>query len=122
MTGETPDGQPPGPDAGLRMLAKRVPVIVWTTDEQLRVTSVTGGGLADLGLQAEAMIGTSVREVLRKLDRTESGMLAAHLRALTGEPLHLVRAFKEREYDVRIEPLYDDKQQRLFAALIGRNG
>jgi len=100
-----------GLEAGLRLLAKRVPVIVWTTDEHLRVTSLTGAGLAGLELHAEEVIGMSVRDVLRKLDRSESTLLPAHLRALTGEPLHFVRAFKDREYDVRVEPLYDDKAQ-----------
>ena len=98
--------------AALRVLADRVPVVMWTTDEELRVTSLMGAGLAELGLKPEAVIGKSVRETLRKLDRADSSMMTAHLRALTGDTVHFVQALKDREYDVHVEPLLDESAQQ----------
>lgn len=97
--------------AGLSLLANRVPVILWTTDENLRITSLTGAGAAALDLKPEVVIGSSVRDTLRKLDRSESNVLPAHLRALTGESSHFVQGNKDREYDVHVEPLLDEAGQ-----------
>ena len=110
-TGDPPEGQQPGLAAGLHLLANRVPVIIWTTDTELRVTSLTGAGLAALDLQPDAVIGSNVRDTLRKLDRAESSVLTAHVRALSGESVHLVQGIREREYDVHVEPLIDDSAQ-----------
>ena len=66
--------------AGLRMLADRVPVIVWSTDENLRFTSLTGAGLAALELQPGSLVGVSLRDYFG-LEDPDAPMLAAHLRA-----------------------------------------
>ena len=97
------------------MLADRVPVIVWSTDENLRFTSLTGAGLAALGLQPGSLVGVSLRDYFG-LDDPEAPMLAAHLRALRGESMHLAMSYKDREYDLHVEPLRDDTSRIIGSA------
>ncbi|MEY4583247.1 MAG: hypothetical protein RL701_7950 [Pseudomonadota bacterium] len=94
--------------AGLRLLAERVPVIVWSTDDNLQCTSLTGAGLSALGLLPSELIGASMRDYLREANAPEAPLLNAHLRALAGASVHLALGFKDREYELHVEPLCDD--------------
>jgi signal transduction histidine kinase len=93
--------------AGLRLLADRVPVIVWSTDTDLRCTSLTGAGLASLGVLASELLGISLRDYFNQ-DESEAPLINAHARALHGASVHLALGFKDREYELHIEPLCDD--------------
>ncbi len=68
----------------LRSLLDRMPVLLWTTDFQLKLTSVTGSGLETLGLKRDDGVGLSLGEYLEK-NGLGSDILAAHQRAREGE-------------------------------------
>lgn len=99
------------------MLADRVPVIVWSTDENLCFTSLTGAGLRALGLHPGELVGMSLREYFSGVGGPDAPALAAHQRALRGESMHLALAYREREYDLHVEPLADDRSR-----IIGTTG
>ena len=44
-------------EARLRLLLDHLPAIVWTTDLELVVTSMTGDGLARLGVDGSTFVG-----------------------------------------------------------------
>jgi len=89
--------------ASLRLLAERVPVIVWSTDADLRCTSLTGAGLTMIGTRPEPWIGRSIYDYVER----DSQLLVAHARALRGASVHLAVSSKERDYELHVEPLFD---------------
>jgi PAS domain S-box-containing protein len=104
---EAADGLRETRDASLRLLTSQVPVVVWSTDAQLRCTSITGAGLSALQLRPSEILGVSVREYFSAGEYEES-VLAAHTRALQGESIHFESRWQGREYEIHVEPLHAD--------------
>jgi serine phosphatase RsbU (regulator of sigma subunit) len=89
--------------ACLRLLRERAPVLLWSVDTALRFTSIRGAGLAALGLRADQVVGKSLGEVFG-VREAQSPAVAAHRRALRGEPAACELHFQERLYQVHVEP------------------
>ncbi len=68
----------------LRILLGSFPGIVWTTDDDLRLTALFGADLERLGVRAEDIVGKTIPEYFRVED-DDHPVAAAHLRALAGE-------------------------------------
>ena len=90
-------------EATLRLVTSQVPAHIWTTDTDLRVTSVLGTGMAQVGIDAGVYVGKTLHE-LRGL---EHPVTVAHLRALAGEPAGYEVRLGERDFEARVEPLQD---------------
>jgi signal transduction histidine kinase len=90
-----------------RVVTGRVPVVVWSTDADLRVCSAAGAGLATLGLGATEVVGISLRERLAAFD-PQGTLVNAHTRAFAGESLQVEARWREREYQLHLEPNHDD--------------
>jgi len=67
----------------LRLLLERVPCVLWTTDNDLRLTSSIGAGLAAMGHQANEIVGMTLFEYFHTEDEGFPAILAHH-RALEG--------------------------------------
>ncbi len=93
----------------LRLLVEQMPAILWSTDPELRITSVLGAGLAPLNLRADDVVGTPLADHLGTRD-PEFLPIAAHLRALRGESVSYEFQFRERIFQCHIEPLRDSSQ------------
>jgi PAS domain S-box-containing protein len=95
-------------DALQRVILDRLPAVVWSTDTELRITFGAGGGLSALGLAMNqlATLGTSMYAYLHTNDSTHP-VIAAHLRALTGELAPYELRWMDRLYHGRVEPLRD---------------
>jgi signal transduction histidine kinase len=107
--------------SGLRLIAQKLPVIVWNADEKLRVTALAGAGLAALGFQAEDYIGRTVVEQLQAAqDEPESPIVAAHRQALLGASVQLLGSYRDREYEIYVQPLRHAAHDG--AAVIGCTG
>jgi PAS domain S-box-containing protein len=91
-------------EAHLQLVVDQMPAILWTTDRELHITSSAGGGLASMNLQPDEVIGMSMVDYLER-DDTESTAIAAHLRALRGESLSYEMTWRERTFQVRVDPL-----------------
>ena len=87
----------------LHLLAAHAPFILWTTDPELRFTSILGSGQR-LGLISGPALGAHLEDVLGSAD---PGMpiLDAHRRALDGQALRFEQEWRGRTYDMHVEPL-----------------
>ncbi|MBW3633725.1 MAG: PAS domain S-box protein, partial [Chloroflexi bacterium] len=95
------DGAREALEAQLRLVVEQVPAHLWTTDDQLRVTSVSGSTFAQLGVDPSAYVGRSI------LDLIPDGpsVVAAHQAALRAEIGEYEREFRGRLFACRVCPL-----------------
>lgn len=77
--------------ARLQMLSDNMPGMMWTTDEDLKITSIAGSGVATLGKTVDELIGTDIAGILPPEDGALPGMLE---KVLAGDH---VRSESERE-------------------------
>jgi diguanylate cyclase (GGDEF)-like protein len=91
-------------EAQLRLVAEQMPVLVWTTDKDLRITSNWGAGQPWSRIRVGALIGHSVCEFLGCADR-HAPAVAQHYEAVQGRPSHFEYTQKERSYEVQVSPL-----------------
>ncbi len=92
--------------AHLRLLTRQLPAFLWTTDADLRLTAFSGGGFRRGGIDPRGRVGQTVAEFFGTGDPTFPP-LAAHQRALGGDPTKYPLHRDGREYEVRVEPLRD---------------
>jgi PAS domain S-box-containing protein len=93
-------------EARLRLLVAQMPAVLWSVDKQLRFTQLMGAGLASLGLKPNGLVGQDLYEFFGTQDRSFSA-IAAHLKALEGEPVNYEIVWQERTYLAHVEPLQD---------------
>jgi len=86
-------------------LVNQLPVVVWSTDTDLRLTSRYGGVLAAFGHAAGIADGTPITAFVDPAD-TEA-VLAGHRAALRGESASYETRFRGRSFSARVEPLTD---------------
>ena len=95
-----------GSEARLRVLIEQLPAVLWTVDKNLRFTSAVGSGLARLGLKPNQIVGLTLAEYFETSDQSFTP-LAAHLRAIAGEPVTFPVEWKKGSYACHVEPLRD---------------
>ena len=91
-------------EARLRVIVEQLPAVLWTVDNQLRFTSALGAGLTRLGLKPNQIVGMSVLEYFETTDATFLPV-AAHRRAVAGEPVTFHIEWKGGSYACHVEPL-----------------
>jgi len=91
-------------EARLRLLLKQAPILLWTTDADLRVTSATGAGLVRLEALRDMPRGLTLYEYFNTRDR-DVEPIASHLRALAGESVASEVEWLGRVYELHVEPL-----------------
>ncbi len=91
-------------DPRLRLFGERMLAIFWSTDLELRLTSVQGTGLDFLNLQPDELVGVSLFDYLRRQD-PDLRFIETHRRALQGESSGFEAAWHERSFEVHVEPL-----------------
>ena len=90
----------------LHMLAEQLPAMLWTTDEQLRLTSMRGRELSALDLSVDSLLGQSVNDVFAG-GRGVTGVADLHRRALLGESTSRDMEWHHHWYHAHVEPLRD---------------
>ncbi len=90
----------------LHLLAARIPAAVWSTDADLRMTSVFGAALAGIGVPPGDLVGKTLFEIAQTDDEDFPGV-AAHRRALRGESVDYDRHWMEHTYRCHVERLTD---------------
>ena len=88
----------------LRMILRQVPVLVWSTDRDLRVSSALGGGFRGLDTSRSGERGLSLFEYF-EAHGEDAEPIASHRRALAGDSVGAQMEWQGRTYDVHIEPL-----------------
>jgi two-component system cell cycle sensor histidine kinase/response regulator CckA len=91
-------------EARLRVLVEQLPAVLWTVDKNLRFTSCLGAGLTRLGLKPNELAGRSLLDYFETADQTFMP-IAAHRRALAGEPSTFHVEWKNGSYACHVEPL-----------------
>jgi hypothetical protein len=87
-----------------RLLLRHLPLVHWTTDTALRVTSCGGLGLRDLERREEQVVGQLLAEVLGD-HPAAAAVLAAHRQALAGEVTEAALAHQGPPVRLWVEPL-----------------
>jgi PAS domain S-box-containing protein len=93
-------------EARLRVLIEQLPAVLWTVDKSLRFTSALGAGLARLGLKPNQIVGMSLLEYFNTADPSFAP-IAAHRRAVAGEPVTFPVEWQDGSYACHVEPLRD---------------
>lgn len=97
-------GKETAADSQLRLLADQMPVMLWATDQNLRITSNWGCGFSSNEPHNSEVIGRSVFDYL-KCEGTNSLPMAHHYAALRGESVRFEYKRKDRVLDIHLEPL-----------------
>ncbi|HEV1994267.1 MAG TPA: diguanylate cyclase [Candidatus Acidoferrum sp.] len=97
-------GADPSAEEPLRLIIEQMPGLHWTTDQNLRITSNWGKGLACSKIPPDALVGRSVCEFLGCADR-HTTPIAEHYEALRGCSSHFEYNWKNRFWEIRLEPL-----------------
>src|SRR5579863_3855332 len=91
-------------EARLRVLVEQLPAALWTVDKNLCFTSAVGAGLARLGLKPNQIVGVSLLDYFETSDPAFLP-IAAHRRAISGEPTTFHVEWKGGSYTCHVEPL-----------------
>ena len=95
-------------EAKLRLITSQLPAVLWTTDHTLRLTSLLGASLGQFHLNPGRDIGKTLYELFETRDK-DFAPIAAHLRALRGESVRYENRFNDRDYDVQVQPLRNER-------------
>ena len=88
----------------LRMLIEQIPVVLWTTDHELRFTSNGGSGFRGSKIGPGDLVGKTLSEYTR-CDDPKATPIAEHSMALRGQSSRFEYRHEGRVMDIRLEPL-----------------
>jgi two-component system cell cycle sensor histidine kinase/response regulator CckA len=97
-------------EARLRVLVEQLPAVLWTVDRNLRFTSALGAGFVRLKIKPDTLLGMSLLDYFETTDQTFLP-IAAHRRAVAGEPMTFHVEWKSGSYACHVEPLRDSDGQ-----------
>jgi signal transduction histidine kinase len=90
----------------LQRLLDILPVVIWITDLELRITASFGGGLSVLGLQQNEAVGITIHEMFATSNAGQ-GPIQAHEKALKGISAAYEIMLGELMFQVSVEPLIE---------------
>lgn len=88
----------------LRLLVEKIPAVLWTTDADLRLTSMAGAGLAAVNVRPEDYLGVSLKDISARLG-PNAEPLVAHRSALRGKASTFGIEMMGRDLQAHVEPL-----------------
>src|SRR5258708_331596 len=88
----------------LRQLVEQMPAILWTTDQQLRITSNWGKGLGSSKVKAGDLVGRTLYEYLKCQD-LKAAPIVQHADALRGVASYFEYRHGSRHFAVQLSPL-----------------
>ena len=91
-------------ETSLRQLVEQMPMVLWTTDRDLRLTSYGGAGLQGARTRPGELLGRSVCEYLKCQDR-HTMPIAPHYEALQGMSSQFEYKRNSRVLELHLEPL-----------------
>jgi diguanylate cyclase (GGDEF)-like protein/PAS domain S-box-containing protein len=91
-------------EAHLKSLIDQMPMVVWTTDKDLRVTSCLGARLRGAKTRNEELLGKSVYEYLKSQDQ-HTTPIVQHYEALRGVSSQFEYKRNNRTFELHLEPL-----------------
>jgi diguanylate cyclase (GGDEF)-like protein/PAS domain S-box-containing protein len=91
-------------DGQFRPLVEQMPAILWTTDQQLRITSNWGSGLGPTKINPGDLVGRTLYDYLKCQD-PNAAPIAKHTEALNGVPSYFEYRDGNRHFAVHVGPL-----------------
>jgi PAS domain S-box-containing protein len=91
-------------EARLRVLIEQLPAVLWTVDTDMIFTSCLGAGLARVGMKPNEAVGQTLLQFFETIDEGFTP-IAAHRRALFGEPVTFPIEWRSGSYACHVEPL-----------------
>jgi PAS domain S-box-containing protein len=101
-------------ESRLAMLLTQLPAVLWTTDLELRFTSMKGRGLQELTIREDMVLGRTITEVMGS-GEMERRAVEHHRIALRGGSSSYVLLVKDRYFNSHIEPLRDARGEIIGA-------
>ena len=100
------DWQEEASEAGgqLRSLVEQMPAILWTTDQNLQITSSWGKGISPSQVKAGDLVGRTLYDLLKCQD-PHAAPIAQHVDALRGVPSYFEHRHGSRHFAVHLSPL-----------------
>jgi len=95
----------------LRMVARNLPAILWTTDPNQIVTFIDGSGLEEVHATPVEILGRHVASRFDPDDPERTRLIQAHERALEGDSVFGEIRFAGRSLQFKVEPLRDIDDQ-----------
>jgi len=96
--------QSPAADEQLHLLAEQMPAILWTTDQNLRITSNCGAGFGPSQVKANDWAGRTLYDYLKCQD-PHAAPIAQHAEALRGVSSYFEYQHGNRHFAVHLSPL-----------------
>lgn len=94
-------------EAHLQLIVAHLPAHVWTTDIDLRVTTVLGRLVQQLGIVPVRYLGKSIPELLESEGGEDHPVTVAHRRALAGETAEYELESGGHHFQAHVAPLRD---------------
>jgi len=91
-------------DGQFRPLVEQMPAILWTTDQDLRITSNWGSGLGPTKINPGDLVGRTLYDYLKCQD-PNAAPIAKHTEALNGVPSYFEYCDGDRHFAVHVGPL-----------------
>jgi diguanylate cyclase (GGDEF)-like protein/PAS domain S-box-containing protein len=91
-------------EAQLKLLIDQMPMVVWTTDKDLRITSCLGARMRGAKTRNEELLGKSVYEYLKRQD-PHTTPIVQHYEALRGMSSQFEYKRNNRTFELHLEPL-----------------
>lgn len=101
-------------ESQLRLLLQQIPAVVWTTDNDLVFTSLSGAGLTGWNFKTDQLKGVSLVGFLKEhlqADETTHPTIVAHRCALAGKSVNFEHHWMGSVFQAYIEPLRDVDEQ-----------
>jgi len=97
-------------EAMLRLVSQGLPVVLWTTDRDLRLTSIEGDAPVFFNVAKAASLGRTLYDLLGTED-PGSPIIAVHVRGLGGKKGQVESGFRGRDCRIHVRPLHDEQGQ-----------
>jgi PAS domain S-box-containing protein len=101
----------------LRLILEQAPAAIWTTDNQLRLTTLEGTGLAGMGIDVDRFLG---RDISTIQTGAFAQLLQAHHKALQGENSTIENKWGEKFFQTFIRPLLNPRSETIGVIAISQ--
>ena len=106
--------------ASLRLIAEKVPAVLWMVDTELMFVSSQGSALKQMDLKQNQVVGMTLFDFFRTKDK-DFPPIKAHLQALKGNSEQFKLEWKEETFDAQVEPLRDAENKIIGCVGIAHN-
>jgi len=105
-------------DKYLQVLVNQLPVMMWSVDSELKITSISGADIQQLNMPADEYLGKTLYEIFQTNDDTFLPV-ASHLKALRGESSTYEKVYKSKTVLIFLEPIKSENNEIIGCLRLG---